>query len=132
VRILICGLPNSGKTTLAEELHRLTRFPHLNADHIRTLCDDWDFSMEGRIRQAKRLRRLSKSFARSITDFVAPTEEIRKIFGADITIWMDTVKESKYKDTDKIFEPADWCHYHIVTKDAKKWAKFIYGSLFNG
>lgn len=125
MRILICGLPDSGKTTLAEELHRITRFPHLNADHIRTMCNDWDFSMKGRIRQAKRFRRLSKNFARSITDFVAPTEEIRNIFDADILIWMDTVKESKYKDTDKLFEQPTKYDYRITTKDAKYWAKLL-------
>ena len=125
MRILICGLPESGKTTLATELQRLTRFPHLNADHVRTLCKDWDFSMKGRIRQAKRLRRLSKNYARSITDFVAPTEELRSIYNADILIWMDTVKESKYEDTNKLFEPPTKYNYRITTKDARYWANLI-------
>jgi len=131
MRILICGLPGSGKTTLAEELHRITRFPHINADYIRSMCNDWDFSMEGRIRQAKRLKRLANGFARSITDFVAPTEEIRKIFGADIVIWMDTVKESKYKDTNKLFQPPTKYNYQIKTKDAKRWAKLIENHINN-
>lgn len=129
MKILICGLPGSGKTTLAEELHRLTRFPHINADYVRTMCDDWDFSMNGRIRQAKRLRRLANKFSNSITDFVAPTEEIRNLFGADYIVWMDTIKESEYKDTNKIFEPAEWSHFQVCTKDAKKWAKLIYETL---
>lgn len=129
MRILICGLPGSGKTRLADELAKLTGFTRLNADYIRTLCNDWDFSYKGRLRQAKRLKRLSNKYDNSITDFVAPTEEIRNIFNADILVWMDTVKESKYEDTNKLFEPAHWCHYHIVTKDAKKWARFIYESI---
>ena len=125
MRILIFGLPGSGKTTLATELHRLTRFPHLNADHVRTLCNDWDFSYKGRMRQAKRLKRLSKRFARSITDFVAPTQEIRSLFDADIVIWMDTVHKSKYEDTNTLFEKPTVVDYHIVTKHAKHWAKLI-------
>ena len=125
MRILIFGLPGSGKTTLATELHRLTRFPHLNADHVRTLCNDWDFSYKGRMRQAKRLKRLSKRFARSITDFVAPTQEIRSLFDADIVIWMDTVQKSKYEDTNTLFEKPTVVDYHIVTKHAKHWAKLI-------
>jgi len=129
MKILVCGLPGSGKTRLANELAKLTGFTRLNADYIRTLCDDWDFSYKGRLRQAKRLKRLSSKYKNSITDFVAPTKEIRKIFQADILIWMDTVKESKYEDTNQLFEPAQWCHYHIVTKDAKKWAKLINESL---
>ena len=129
MRILICGLPGSGKTTLAKALADLTGYSRVNADEVRTLCNDWDFSYKGRIRQAKRLKRLSNNYENSITDFVAPTEEIRKIFQADILIWMDTVKESKYEDTNQLFEPAHWCHYHIVTKDAKKWAKLINESL---
>ena len=125
MRILICGLPDSGKTKLAEELHRLTRIPHINADHVRTMCNDWDFSIKGRMRQAKRLKRLSTNYARSITDFVAPTEEIRNRFNADIVIWMDTVKESKYEDTNKIFEPPIKFDYRITTKDARYWAKLL-------
>ena len=39
-----------------------------------------------------------------ICDFICPTKEARKIFDADYCIWMDTIKESNYKDTDKIFE----------------------------
>jgi adenylylsulfate kinase len=81
--------------------------------------------MKGRKRQAERLRRLSKHFARSVTDFVAPTQEIRDLFKADILIWMDTVKESKYEDTDKIFEPPTNFDYRITTKDARHWAKLI-------
>ena len=131
MKILICGLPGSGKTTLAEELHRLTRFPHINADAIRTMCNDWDFSIEGRIRQAKRLRRLANGFSRSITDFVAPTEKIRELFNPDIIVWLDTIKESRFEDTNKIFEPPHWCHYQICLKDAKRWAKLIENHINN-
>lgn len=104
MRILICGLPGSGKTTLAYQLKNILKCPHHNADDIRELYDDWDFSIEGRIRQAYRMKELSDKPYPVICDFVAPTKHIRDIFGADFTIWMDTTTSSKYRDTDKIFE----------------------------
>ena len=72
------------------------------------MANDWDFSDEGRKRQSYRMRALAdfekENNRKVICDFICPTRESRKIFGADYTIWMDTIKESNYKDTDKIFE----------------------------
>ena len=53
--ILIMGLPGSGKTTLANELAPLLNAKRLNADEVRKEANDWDFSEEGRKRQAKRM-----------------------------------------------------------------------------
>ena len=104
------GLPGSGKTWLAQRLHK--RFKGsiwYNADVIRETFDDWDFSEEGRLRQAKRMQTLANSDCRKgkivICDFVAPTEEIRKIFNADKTIWMNTIQEGRFEDTNKVFIP---------------------------
>jgi adenylylsulfate kinase len=105
------GLPGSGKTTLAKKI-----FSELstdtdnvfwyNADVIRHYHNDWDFSPEGRLRQAKRLRDICAEHpdAINVVDFVAPTQEIRNIFGADFMIWMNTIVEGRYKDTNKVFE----------------------------
>jgi len=131
MKILVMGLSGSGKTTLADELQRLSRFPRINADKVRAEYNDWDFSNEGRLRQARRLKKLSEKYARSITDFIAPTEEIRKIFKADITIWMDTVSKSKYEDTDKVFEIPTTYDYRVTTKNVKKWALLIYKNAIN-
>lgn len=121
MRILVCGLPGSGKTTFAREL--LSQLGEntcwFNADDIRKLYADWDFSYEGRIRQAERMRRFAHeaTFKHVICDFVAPTEEIRNIFSADFVIWMDTETKSNYKDTDKLFErPTKW-NYIVKMKD---------------
>lgn len=131
MRILICGLPGSGKTTLAEELHRLTKFPHINADKVRQQFNDWDFSYKGRIRQAERISNIADKFSNVIADFVAPTHEIRIIFSPNILIWVDTSKDSKYEDTNKIFvEPIKY-DYRVTTQDAKKWASIIYKDLKN-
>ena len=53
--ILIMGLPGAGKTTLANELATLIKSKRLNADEIRKAANDWDFSEEGRKKQAKRM-----------------------------------------------------------------------------
>ena len=49
------GLPGSGKTTLASELVPLLNAKWLNNDKVRKAANDWDFSEEGRVRQAKRM-----------------------------------------------------------------------------
>jgi len=105
------GLPGSGKTTLANQLNlTLHSCVWYNADITRKKYDDWDFSEEGRIRQAYRMKSLSDESLLNphikyvICDFIAPTKGIRAIFNADYTIWMDTINKGKFKDTNKIFE----------------------------
>lgn len=112
MRILIMGLPGSGKTTLARELNRRLHSKWYNADDVRSAEDDWDFSAAGRIRQANRMRCLADDSQRHgfryvICDFVAPTNEIRNIFQPDFIIWMNTTDTSIYSDTNSIFEPPE-------------------------
>ena len=47
------GLPGAGKTTLADKLAPLINGERINADEVRRKANDWDFSMEGRLRQRK-------------------------------------------------------------------------------
>lgn len=125
MRILIIGLSGSGKTTLAKELSNKLNAVHLNADELRTKYNDWDFSDAGRLRQAHRIKNLSDKYDLVVCDFIAPKAIHRHIVDADILIWMDTVKSSQYKDTDKIFEsPVDYT-YKVTEKDVQKWTKVI-------
>jgi len=107
-KILIMGLPGSGKTTLAKALSIELNAVHLNADEIRRTFKDWDFSLEGRIRQANRMRSISEALNEegynTIADFVCPTKETRKAFGDAFIIWVDTIEQSKYQNTNSIFE----------------------------
>jgi adenylate kinase family enzyme len=48
MKILIFGLPGSGKTTFAKKLVENKKIPHFNADDIRKLFEDWDFTENGR------------------------------------------------------------------------------------
>ena len=108
MKILIMGLPGSGKTYLAERMQPILNAAWYNADKVREMANDWDFSPQGRIRQSLRMKNLAdyeKSHGRIvICDFVCPTSETKTNFNPDITIWMDTIKSGRYEDTNKMFE----------------------------
>ena len=118
MKILICGLPGSGKSTLAEPLAELIGGIWVNADAVRTQYNDWDFSPEGRIRQAQRMKHLSDGVVMAdkiaVADFVCPTEAARTEFDADYTVWMDTIEEGRFEDTNKMFEKPTDVDYHVA------------------
>tara|TARA_B100000780_G_C20993667_1_gene397417 strand:- start:517 stop:909 length:393 start_codon:yes stop_codon:yes gene_type:complete len=124
--VLIMGLPGSGKTTLANKLALLINAKRLNADEVREEANDWDFSNEGRIRQAKRMFDFAKRIKGNvIADFVCPTPEARSLFPADYIVWMDTIKEGRFADTNKMFIKPQKYNYKVTTKDAEYWASII-------
>ncbi len=131
--ILIMGLPGSGKTTLAKELVHLLKAKWLNADKVRTEYNDWDFSKEGRVRQANRMRDLAKKLREEgnyvVEDFVCPTREARKLFGADYTIWMDTIQKGRFDDTNQMFVKPINFDFKVDTFDANNWSKKIHKEI---
>ena len=149
-KILIMGLPGSGKTTLAKELKKYleengtgsinnhtaemlpigglkTQVTWFNADEVRKKYNDWDFSKEGRIRQSLRMAQfaLESNGDYVICDFVAPIVEMRNNFKAYWTIWVDTIEKSRFEDTNKAFIPPEIYDFRVTEQDAKKWAEFI-------
>jgi phosphopantetheine adenylyltransferase len=131
-RILIMGLPGAGKTYLAEQLKKQLEehgktVGWLNADEVRRHYDDWDFSREGRIRQSHRMRELADTSNTDycIVDFVAPLVEMRNNFRADWTIWVDSIDEGRYEDTNKMFVEPEIYDFRITEQWAEKWAPFI-------
>jgi len=146
-RILIMGLPGSGKTYLAEALKKylethatradfgemmpITGFnaqvTWFNADDVRRKYNDWDFSKEGRIRQSLRMLEfaLASNTEYVICDFVAPLVEMRNNFKADWTIWVDTIREGRYADTNAAFVEPEQYDFRVTEQNCEKWAEFI-------
>ena len=133
--ILIMGLPGSGKTTLASELVPLLKAKWLNADEVRKEANDWDFSPEGRTRQAKRMWTKAQEYKNQgnhvVADFVCPTPAARALFPADYIIWVDTIKEGRFDDTNKMFVKPEKYDFHVTTQDAKSWAPKILKEIKN-
>ncbi len=127
------GLPGAGKTTLANELAKLIKSKRLNADEIRRAANDWDFSEEGRKRQSKRMSDLALNLKNEgnyvIADFICPTPEARNLFPADFIIWVDTIKEGRFEDTNQMFVKPEKYDFHVTTQDAKVWASKIVEDL---
>jgi adenylylsulfate kinase len=118
IKILIMGLPGSGKTTLAEALSKELSAIHLNADEMRNnVWTDLTFEYKDRLTQSKRMSALSdllnKQGHSTIADFVCPTEETRMVFGKAFIIFVDRIEYSKYEDTNKLFERPTNCNVHI-------------------
>ena len=144
-KILIMGLPGSGKTYFAErlkeyiethgEFHSLADSLNsskpvvkwINADDVRKKYNDWDFSYEGRIRQSIRMRELADACLKDfvIADFVAPLVEMRNNFKADWTIWMDTIDAGRFEDTNKAFIPPETYDFRITEQNAEKWVELV-------
>ena len=118
MKILIMGLPGSGKTYLAQRLQPLLSAALFNADKVREMANDWDFSPEGRTRQSLRMKSLADYESDNdrivICDFICPTSETRKMFNPDIVIWLDTIKEGRFEDTNKLFEEPDEVDFRIT------------------
>lgn len=152
-KILIMGLPGSGKTYLAtalkkylEDVSNVNHMPleqllHVeipptswqakvdwfNADEIRKRFNDWDFSREGRIRQSLRMAEFALKCTGDfvICDFVAPLVEQRNNFKADWTIWVDTIDQGRFEDTNRAFVPPEVYDFRVTEQNADKWAEFI-------
>ena len=127
--ILVMGLPGAGKTTLANEMAPPLNAKRLNADEVRKAANDWDFSAEGRTRQAKRMWKKAQEYKNQgshvVADFVCPTPAARALFPADFIIWVDTIKEGRFDDTNKMFVKPEKYDFHVTTQNAKSWAPKI-------
>lgn len=135
-KILVMGYPGSGKTYLArcivERLELAGKTVEwFNADEIRELYDDWDFTIEGRIRQSIRmgLLCLASDSDYQLCDFVCPMVEMRDKFAADYTIWMDTIPHGRFEDTNRLFVPPIDYDYRVTEWDGERYAGLIVSEL---
>lgn len=134
MRVLIMGLPGSGKSTLAAKIVAQLEgqdedVAWLNADAVRAAYDDWDFSFEGRARQARRMCDLAWEYETEdkivVCDFVCPLKEFREIFNPHLLIWMNTIKSGRFENTNKIFEAPISADYEILNYNAYPWDHII-------
>tara|TARA_Y100000590_G_C15121575_1_gene788904 strand:- start:211 stop:615 length:405 start_codon:yes stop_codon:yes gene_type:complete len=129
------GLPGSGKTTLASKLVPLLKAKWINNDKVRKAANDWDFSEEGRIRQAKRMADLAEKYKQEgnyvVADFICPTPKARELFNADYVVWVDTIEKGRFDDTNKMFVKPKKFDFKVTTKDAELWSSKIADQLIS-
>ena len=129
------GLPGSGKTTLASKLVPMLKAKWINNDEVRKKANDWDFSEEGRTRQAKRMSDLADKHKQEgnyvVADFICPTPKARELFNADYVVWVDTIKEGRFEDTNKMFIKPEKFDLQVTSKEAEFWAKKIAHQLIS-
>jgi len=138
--LLLMGLPGSGKTTFALKIQsefnkRDVKVNWYNADEVRKRFDDWDFTPEGRMRQAQRMRNLCNESDTEINmvDMVAPLPEMRTTLDADWLIWMHTIEEGRFEDTNKAFVAPDIKEVNMkfprwgTTEDAENIVNMVLG-----
>ena len=123
------GLPGSGKTTLASKLVPLLNAKWLNNDKVRREANDWDFSEEARIRQAKRMAELAEKYKEEgryvVADFICPTPKARELFNADYVVWVDTIDKGRFDDTNAMFVKPEKFDFRVTTQNAEAWATQI-------
>jgi hypothetical protein len=132
-KILVMGLPGAGKTYFAERLKKELESiigvtaDWYNADSVRKSFNDWDFSHDGRLRQAIRMSDLAAASPADyvICDFVCPLTEMRSLFKPDWVIWIDTIDRGRYEDTNKVFVAPEYYDFRITEQNAEQWVPFV-------
>ena len=126
-KILIMGLPDSGKTSLAKLLAPMFNAVLLNEDEVRKEANDFDLSEIGRSIHTNRMKRLADEAIQNNRNVVADfecTDDERKDFNADYIIYMDTIKESKLE------LPSNF-DFKVTHKDAQMFSFLIKQEIFD-
>jgi adenylylsulfate kinase len=94
---------------------------------VREKYNDWDFSVEGRVRQAHRMRELADAMTAHfvLCDFICPLPEMRTAFGADFTVWVDTITTGRFEDTNRMFTPPTDYDLRITEQDAPRYSELV-------
>jgi len=134
-KILVMGLPGSGKSTLTRSLAPMLNAVVFNNDEVRkNINRDLGFTMEDRVEQARRMGwlcdRVVESGGIAIADFICPTPETRAAFGEAFTVFVDRIEAGRFEDTNRMFVRPD--HFDVqVTADGtpQSWAERIFRVL---
>lgn len=129
MRILICGLPGHGKSTLAANLSRRLHIPFYDGEAIRrSLGLGWPGDSAERVQQAHRMRALTTPILAAgghvICSFVCPTVAARREFCADYIICVNRpdAPPMSYTDTNAIWWPPLNADLMLQAGDADEWA----------
>jgi nucleoside-triphosphatase THEP1 len=134
-KILVMGLPGSGKTTLSKALASRLKAVHFEADAVRANINrDLGFSLADRIEQARRMGwlcdRVIESGNYAVADFVCPTPATREAFGPATIIWVDRIREGRFEDTNRIFVPPPVYDFRVTAEgNPEFWAYKIYTEI---
>jgi cytidyltransferase-like protein len=134
-KILVMGLPGSGKTTFTRALAPMLNAVVFNNDEVRANINrDLGFSMEDRVEQARRMGwlcdRVVESGGIAIADFICPTPATRAAFGDAFTVFIDRIQASRFDDTNRVFVPPDRCDVRIEPEGTPQyWAERVFRLL---
>jgi adenylylsulfate kinase len=116
MKILIMGLPGSGKTTFGKLLSKHLGAAFWDADDVRSnINKHLGFTVEDRLQQSASMGwlcdRVNEAGLDVVCAYVCPTPEARRAFGQfgppDILIWMNNIDAGRFADTNRIFVPPD-------------------------
>jgi cytidyltransferase-like protein len=134
-KILVMGLPGSGKTTFTRALAPMLNAVVFNNDEVRANINrDLGFSMEDRVEQARRMGwlcdRVVESGGVAIADFICPTPATRAAFGDAFTVFIDRIQASRFDDTNRVFVPPERCDVRVEPEGTPQyWAERVFRLL---
>lgn len=138
MKILIMGLSNAGKTTLAKKISAKTGWPIINGDDVRNTTGNHDYSFAGRVLQALHMKHMSKTsqyYSASehvLYDFICPTKHTRSLFDPDFVVYVNTLNPCPYEDTVEMFDPPSRGEWDVrVLSHDDRWVDFIIDKILD-